>query len=292
MKKILILGATGMLGSAVYDFLKERYKLVLSVRDPGKLELLDKKYGGTGNHQAVVFDASAMHEDFVNKKGYPGEYFANFIKQVGDVDYAINCLGITIPYAMEDQAQTLFINGAFPHILAWAYGPKLIHITTDCVYDGKAGFPYSEDSPKTPTDIYSLSKSLGEPENCLTLRTSIIGRELEGFTGLLEWFLQQEGKEIGGFSSHYWNGITTKQFAKICDQIISDPDRYPQSGIYHIFSNPVSKHEMLTKFKEKFGINCFISENPEPKLNRTLTTVKPLNSLFNIPSFDQMLKET
>jgi len=291
MKKILILGATGMLGSAVYDVLKDKYELILAVRNKEKINLLNQKYGGADNHKVVLFDAEPIYQDYVNKKGSPGEYLSNFLKEAGEVDFVINAIGITIPYAMANPALTLFINGALPHILAGIFGEKLIHITTDCVYNGKEGFPYDENSLKTPVDIYGLSKSLGEPDNCLTIRTSIIGRELEGFTGLLEWFLQQEGKEISGFAEHYWNGITTKQFGKICDEIMSNREMYPKTGIYHVFSTTVSKYEMVNKFKEKFGINCKISANTENKLNRTMSTVKDLNAKLKIPSFSQMVDE-
>ncbi len=291
MKKVLILGATGMLGSAVYDVLKDKYELVLTVREKEKINLLNQKYGGVEKHRVVVFDAEPIYRDYVNKKGYRGEYFSNFLKEVGEVDFVINAVGITIPFAMNNPALTFFINSALPHILAGVFGEKMIHITTDCVYNGKEGFPYDENSLKTPIDIYGLSKSLGEPMNCLTIRTSIIGRELEGFTGLLEWFLQQRGKEISGFTEHYWNGITTKQFGKICDKIMENRENYPKTGIYHVFSNVVSKYEMVNKFKEKFGVNCVIKKDSENKLNRTLATVKNLNAKLQIPSFNQMIDE-
>lgn len=291
MKKILLLGATGMLGSAVYDALKDKYKLILTARDKEKIGLLERKYGGTNKHRTVIFDAFPVYQDYVNKKGYPGEYLSNFLKEAGEVDFVINAIGITIPFSMQDPALTFFINGALPHILANVFGEKLIHITTDCVYNGKEGFPYDENSLKTPVDLYGLSKSLGEPMNCLTLRTSIIGRELEGFTGFLEWFLQQNGKEVNGFAEHYWNGITTKQFGKVCDQIMQDRKAYPKTGIYHIFSDSVSKYQMTKKFKEKFGTDCVIKEDHKNKLNRTLATVKVLNSKLKISPFDRMVDE-
>jgi len=291
MKKVLILGATGMLGSAVYDVLKDKYNLVLGVRNLNKIGLLDKTYGGIKNHKLVEFDACLIYQDFVNKKGYPGDYLNNFLKKLGGVDYVINAVGIIVPFVLRDPTITFFINGTLPHILARIFRDKLIHITTDCVYNGKEGFPYDENSPKTPVDIYGLSKSLGEPTACLTLRTSIIGRELDGFTGLLEWFLQQKGKAITGFANHFWNGITTKQFGKICEQIIQNPDRFPKSGLFHIFSTIVSKYEMLLKFKEKYNVDCKIEEDQKQKLNRTLKTIHDLNSKLQIPSFDEMLKD-
>ena len=291
MKRVLILGATGMLGSAVYGVLKDKYDLVLAVHSPDKIRMLDQAYGGTSKHKVVHFDAAALYEDYAAKKGWPGEYLAAFLQKVGEIDHVINAIGVTIPFALRDPALTFFLNGALPHALAQTFGEKLIHITTDCVYSGKKGFPYDENSAKSPVDIYGLSKSLGEPAECLTLRTSIIGRELGGFTGLLEWFLQQEGKTINGFTDHYWNGITTQQFGKLCYQIMDSPNRFPRRGLFHVFSSVVSKYEMLNAFQRRFGVQCTIRPDSENKLNRTLTTVRELNGMLKIPSFEDMLAE-
>lgn len=280
-----------MLGSAVYDVLKDKYNLALTVRNKDKIGLLEEAYGGTQNHGVYEFDAGGIYNNFLNKKGYPGEYLSDFLDKVGDVDFVINSIGVTIPFSMEEPAMTFFINGALPHVLANNFGDRLIHITTDCVYNGKDGFPYDEESLKTPVDIYGKSKSLGEPEHSLTIRTSIIGRELESFTGLLEWFLHQPNPEVNGFSGHYWNGITTRQFGKICDEIMSNRGNYPKSGVYHVFSTSVSKYEMLNKLKDKYGLNVKINEEKENKLNRTLSTVRELNGSLNIPSFDEMIDE-
>ncbi len=290
-KKVLILGSTGMLGSAVYGVLKEKYDLILSSTDRKKTDLLNEAYGGVSEHRIVEFDAMKIYNDFLEKKGYPGEYLSSFLKEVGDIDYVINAIGVTIPHSMKDPAATFFINGSLPHILSSHLKEKLIHITTDCVYNGKEGFPYDENSTKTPVDLYGISKSLGEPTDCLTIRTSIIGRELAGFTGLLEWFLKQEGKEINGFTEHYWNGVTTKEFGKMCDRIMSDPDNYPKTGLCHVFSTVVSKYEMLNKFKEKYGVDCKIGKESENKLNRTLSTVRELNGLLAVPSFGEMIDD-
>ena len=291
MKNVLLLGATGMLGSAVYDVLKDKYNLILSVRDKNKIDLLDKACGGVKQHEVVEFDASCLYQDFLEKKGSSSEYLSNFLKDVGEVDYVINAIGITIPFSLENQALTFFINSAFPHVLANTFGKKLIHITTDCIYNGKENFPYNENSLKNPVDIYGLSKSLGEPTNCLTIRTSIIGRELENFTGFLEWFLNQKEESVNGFANHFWNGITTKQFGKICDEIMTNSEKYPQTGLYHIFSNSVSKYKMLLKFKEKYNIDCEIKKDEDQKLNRTLSTIYDFNKKLNIPSFDKMIEE-
>jgi dTDP-4-dehydrorhamnose reductase len=199
-------------------------------------------------------------------------------------------MGVITPHALVNPAITFFVNSAFPHLLSKTFKEKLIHITTICAFNGKRGFPYTEESIKTPEDMYDLSKSLGEPFNCLTLRSSMIGRELRGFYGLLEWFLQQEGKTINGFKDYIWNGITTKEFGNVCYKIIEERDKYPKSGIYHIFADSISKYEMLLKFKEKYNINCEIIPDDTVKINRTLSTIYPLNSQLKIPNFDEMLK--
>jgi len=259
------------------------------VRNEDKVALLERVYGGTTKHEIVEFDAATMYQGYAAKKGFPGEYFTEFLRSVGEVDHVINAIGVTIPFALRDPAMTFFVNGALPHILAGVFGEKLIHITTDCVYDGRAGFPYDETSPKSPTDLYGLSKSLGEPGNCLTIRTSIIGRELDGFTGLLEWFLQQEGKTVSGFVEHYWNGITTQQFGELCHRIMDDPQKFPRRGVYHVFSTPVSKYEMLVAFQRRYKLPCRIEPAQNGRLNRTLATTRELNAMLQVPTFEDMV---
>jgi len=290
MKRVMLLGATGMLGSAIYSVLHKKYDLILAVRNLDKVRLLEKAYGGTERHTVLPFNAALIYEDYVAKKGFPGPYMAEFLRRAGEVDHVINAIGVTIPFSLREPALTFFINGALPHILARTFGEKLIHITTDCVYSGKEGFPYQENSPKSPADLYGLSKSLGEPTDCLTIRTSIIGRELDGFTGLLEWFLQQSGKTITGFSEHYWNGITAKQFGILCDQIMQSLDVFPRRGVYHVFSTVVSKYEMLLAFQRKYGVSCTIKADKENRLNRTITSAKELNKMLNIPSFTELVE--
>jgi dTDP-4-dehydrorhamnose reductase len=289
MKKVLLLGATGMLGSAVYSVLNRKYDLTLGIRSAEKAALLKKSFGASERTKIVSFDAAGLYQEYAAKRGFPSEYLGQFLQQVGEVDRVINAVGVTIPFALRDPAMTFFVNGALPHILAERFGEKLIHITTDCVYNGKESYPYDENSPKTPTDLYGLSKSMGEPASCLTIRTSIIGRELAGYTGLLEWFLQQRGKTITGFAEHYWNGITTQQFGKLCDQIMESPEIYPRRGVYHVYSTVVSKYEMLVAFQRKFSVPCTIKADTENKLNRTMTTVKELNPMLHMPSFNEML---
>ncbi|MDD5433617.1 MAG: sugar nucleotide-binding protein [Candidatus Pacebacteria bacterium] len=290
-KKILILGACGMLGSAVYNVLKEKYSLVLTTRNKEEISLLESHYSATNEHQSEELDVDFIYQDYLVKKGGPGPYFNSFLDKIGEVDYVVNCIGVTIPFSLNDPLKTFFINSAFPFILEQVFGSRLIHVTTDCVFNGKEGFPYNENSLKMPVDIYGISKSLGEPTRCLTIRTSLIGRELTGFTGFLEWFLQQEGKTINGFKEHFWNGITARQFGKICDKIFQNPDKFYRTGIFHVFSNTVSKYDMLLKAQKKYKVNCIIVPDETNKLNRTLSTIHPLCSQLEVPSFDEMIDD-
>jgi len=258
MKKVLLLGATGMLGHEV-------------------LRVLDGKYAITAFGRAHFEAADCLSLQSIESK----------------FDFVINAIGITIPFAKRNLQDTYFVNGMFPHILSSIFGERLIHITTDCVFSGQEGAPYDENSPHSPIDSYGGSKSRGEPKHSITLRTSIIGRETHGYTGLLEWFLKQKGKTVKGYTEHYWNGITTTQFGKVCDRIMSpwklrdavDP------GIYHVFGETVSKYQMLCAFKEKYKVDCEIVPDASTKLNRTLSTIHGMNDWLEIPSFAQMIEE-
>ena len=101
--------------------------------------------------------------------------------------------------------------------------------------------------------------------------------------------MQQEGKTVKGFAEHYWNGVTAKEFGNVCDRIMSSPRKYPASGIYHIFSDTVSKYDILVALKEKFDVRCTIIPEHEHTCNRTLSTIYDFNNKLSIPSFKEML---
>ncbi|MFA4930467.1 MAG: sugar nucleotide-binding protein [Patescibacteria group bacterium] len=294
MKTIAISAPTGMLGSAVYNELKDKYKLVLIYRGDKNLELLEKAYGNTQNHRRIQLDLMDIYQDY--ELGFTntviGPNTKKLIEEIGEIDGFINCAGIIKPHSTKDPKTTLFINGAIPHILSGIYEKKLIQITTDCAFNGLESAPYDENSTKTPNDLYGLSKSLGEPsQKSLVLRTSIIGPEIHGFVSLIEWFKQQGGKTIKGFKTHLWNGITTKQFGKICDTIFSNRSDFPDNGLFHIYANDVTKLDMIMAFKEKFKIDVTIEEASPSPVDRRLRTIYDLNQKLNIPLFKDMVNE-
>ena len=293
-KRVAVIAPTGMLGSMVYNVLKDEYSLVLIYRDKDKLKKLNEVYGGIVKHKKIRFDFKDVYDDFsagfTNKRVSPK--LMDLVKKIGPVSAVINCAGLTKPNSLKDPATTLFVNGALPHLLANIYREKLIQITTDCIFDGVKGAPYDETSSHNPNDFYGLSKDLGEPgDRSLVLRTSIIGPEIDGYYLLIEWFKKQEGKTARGFSNHLWNGVTTREFAKICDKIISMRKSFPKSGIFHIFSTVVSKYEMLLAFREKYKVDCKIVRDSKPKLDRRLSTIYSLNKKLGIPTFYEMLEE-
>lgn len=285
MKKIAIIAPTGMLGSMVYKVLKDKYELVLVYRDEAKLKILNEAYREVDKHRKVQLDiASIFNEHQVQPN------FAEKVAEIGEVDAVINCAGVIKPYSTNDPAMTFYTNGVFPRLLANVYGSKLIHITTDCAYNGITGAPYDENSIKNATDLYGLSKVLGEPsEQALVLRTSIIGPEITGFVSLIEWFKKQNGQTISGFSTHLWNGITTKEFGNICDKIISNRDDFPATGLYHIYGSDVNKLEMLLTFKEKYAIDVTINDATPAAVDRRLRSIHNLNVKLNIPTFKEMI---
>ncbi|MFX0073103.1 MAG: dTDP-4-dehydrorhamnose reductase family protein, partial [Candidatus Hermodarchaeota archaeon] len=210
MTNILVLGISGMLGSMVFDYLSKNKDLNVygTVRN--------SKYKKERIFLFDAYDISQLErEDILKLK----------------IEYIINCIGITKPFSKDDDPEGVIraikINSDFPWELAKyakKYNLKIIQIGTDCVYSGKKG-NYVETDTHDPLDVYGKSKSLGEvfDGSTLIIRTSIIGPEFKKETTFLfEWFLNQsERGTIGGFEHHIWNGITTLQFAQICEKIIS-----------------------------------------------------------------------
>jgi dTDP-4-dehydrorhamnose reductase len=166
---------------------------------------------------------------------------------------------------------------------------KLIHITTDCVFSGKDG-NYNEDSLHDCLDEYGKSKSLGEPNNCMVIRTSIIGEEIHKNASLISWAKSMKGKEVNGFLNHLWNGITTKRYAEICEEIIEN--NLFEINLFHIHSNYLSKFELLYLINKKFDLRLKINEYfDKTQIDRRLTTNKKLQNRISFKSIQQQIEE-
>ena len=265
MKKVTILGSTGMLGNEVLlHFLKvDDCDVNSSVRN-GKFKI----------------GCNFFFDPLVNS-----------VDELPDSDFYINAIGIIKPHMLKNLKNSIYINSIFPRELAdecEKRGSKLIHITTDCVFSGKDG-NYNEESLHDALDDYGKSKSLGEPENCMVLRTSIIGPEIHSNVSLISWVQAQGGKKINGFTNHLWNGITTLQYAKVCEKIINK--NLYSKGLYHIRSpNIVNKFELVSMIDDKYKVGADIKPTEALiEVDRTLSTKKDLCMKLSIPEIKNQI---
>jgi dTDP-4-dehydrorhamnose reductase len=270
MKRILIMGINGMLGSMVFQYFNKR----------NHFEPFGTFYGNNPFpeqiNNIVPFNASSD----------VGAQMQHIIEQFHP-DYIINCIGIIKPWCRDDDPvgvkNAIVVNALFPHLLADACAEtdpaiKILTIATDCVYSGAKG-NYTENDEHDPLDVYGKTKSLGEvrKSNFLNIRTSIIGPELTGKKSLLEWFLSNpDGSTVHGFTHHHWNGLTTLQFAQLCEKIMTEGSFDELRKINHVIhwveNESVNKYELLKIFNEVFGrkINIVAVSNIGEPVDRTL----------------------
>jgi dTDP-4-dehydrorhamnose reductase len=256
--KIMILGGTGMLGHKLWQLLADQFDIYVTLRQGlksyARYNLFDRMR--TVDHVCV-------------------QDFDSVIRAIVAVrpQVVVNCVGIVKQHPVaKDPLVSISVNALFPHRLAQicrATGSRLIHISTDCVFSGRKG-NYVESDVADAEDLYGRTKFLGEVsyEGCLTLRTSMIGRELETSHGLIEWFLSQEGKAIRGYTRAIFSGFTTNTLAEIIAQIITE---YPDlQGVWHIASEPISKFELLSLVKRIYGLNIQIEPDETVVVDRSL----------------------
>ncbi|MBU1148870.1 sugar nucleotide-binding protein [Patescibacteria group bacterium] len=289
--KVAILGVTGMIGNTLYKVLRENNDLLLIYRSTDKLNLLNQAHGGVEQCEKYQIDLNDAYQEYI--KGFAGDLHCpslqELIVELKKCDYIINALGIIKPYCDDDPGLSYFVNGTFPQVLAEELGKKLIHITTDCAFNGSIGAPYDELAPKLPPDIYGATKALGEPEKAIVLRCSTIGPELQGNRGLLAWLISQKGKTISGYTNHWWNGIFSAELGKVCQKIVNKEVQV-EAGVYHIFSDDITKHDLLTKLNQQLNLGCVINPVEAPvAIDRRLRTIKNLNQQLCVSSLDVMI---
>lgn len=212
-----------------------------------------------------------------------------------EADVVINAVGIVkqLPDSA-DIVKSLKVNSIFPHLLSRiciGEGKRFITVSTDCVFKGDRGNYKEEDEPDAQ-DVYGISKRLGEvaAEGCLTIRTSIIGREISSSKGLIEWFLRQKGGRIKGYKKAIFSGFPTITFSKIIKWLIEE---YPElSGLFHISSQPISKYHLLCMLKDKLNLDVEIEPCEAIQVDRSLNSTKFCRLTgFNPKSWDEMLDE-
>ena len=243
--KILVLGAAGMLGHKMFQTLRQRFpETFATVR--GKAT--DQAYGNIDllQHGNVIENVDVLDQATL----------ADRLRLLRP-DFIVNCIGIIKQRsAAHAHLPSIAINSLLPHQLTelcGSWGGRLIHFSTDCVFSGKQG-NYSEEDASDAEDLYGKSKFLGEVQapNALTLRTSIIGRELSEFKSLLEWFLGQKDPSVRGFTRALYSGVTTNFLSRFVGDVIAD---HPElQGLYQVTSPTISKHDLLCLLRQAYGL--------------------------------------
>jgi dTDP-4-dehydrorhamnose reductase len=184
----------------------------------------------------------------------------------------INCVGLVKQLAdANDPLQAVPINTLLPHRLAAlckATGARLVHISTDCVFSGEKGGYRESDFPDA-YDLYGRSKLLGEVDypHAITLRTSIIGRELSGHRSLVGWFLAQQGT-VQGFTGAIFSGLPTMELARVINEyVLPRPDLH---GLYHVATQPINKYDLLKLVAKTYGKDTEIVPSDRLTIDRSL----------------------
>ncbi len=272
MEKVLVLGNKGMLGHVLYKTFQNKEN--------------NEKYDVIGINRAVDNTDNSSYILDVLKLDKLEQFIKN--KQP---KYIVNCIGSLVEASINRPSLAIQTNSLLPHFLneiSEKYNFKLIHISTDCVFDGKKG-DYKESDEKTETNYYGLTKNLGEIDNIrnLTIRTSIIGPELKSNpTGLFNWVLSQKDNTIHGYSNAFWSGLTTIELANF---ILWSLDK-DLNGIVHATNGKgISKYNLVKLIDKTFDLNINLLKNEDYIINKTLLNTKISN--YDFPSYIKMIKE-
>lgn len=276
--KIIVIGATGMLGYSIFSNLSESPDLEVfgTVRS---LEGLDKKFS--------TFDKLINNVDV--KDFQTLENALNRVKP----DVVINCIGLIKQHSVSKRhVEAIEINALLPHKIAQlcdSMNAKLIHFSTDCVFDGKTGNYLESDLP-TATDLYGKSKCLGEVDysNHLTLRTSIIGHELKSSVSLVDWFLSQSGS-VKGFSRAIFSGLPTAYIAKLLEEYVLPNESL--SGLYHISADPIDKYKLISMISEVYKKEIEIEKFEGIIIDRSLNSERFRRATgFTSPTWNDLIQ--
>jgi dTDP-4-dehydrorhamnose reductase len=276
----MLLGGSGMLGHKLWQTLGQEFNIYVTFRG------LATTYDGN-----EPFDRSQALSDVA------ADNFGSVARAVEQAqpNVVINCIGIVKQdVAAKDPVTSITVNSLFPHRLAQlcrSSEARLIHLSTDCVFSGRRG-NYSEQDIPDPIDLYGRSKLLGEVtgEGCLTIRTSMIGRELKGTHGLIEWFLSQRGGRVRGFKNAIFSGFTTQALADVITKIILAHSGL--SGLWHVAADPISKFDLLTLVKQTYGLNIEIEPDEDFLCDRSLDGSRFREETgIRAPSWPEMIEQ-
>lgn len=278
--RVLILGGAGMLGHKLCQAASERMETAATVREkrPGAEAL------GLSKHVRVIGGVEVTDPASVERA-----------VDSTRPDIVVNCVGIVKQSSLaQDAIASIAVNALFPHQLARICresGTRLIHLSTDCVFSGHKG-RYGEGDASDAEDLYGRSKVLGEvgEPDAITLRTSMIGRELRGANGLVEWFLSQKGKTVRGFRRAIFSGFTTAALSKIIlDLVIPHPEL---TGVWHVAADPISKHDLLSTINDVYDLGVAIEADDAVVCDRSLNGERFRRATgFVAPSWKTMIEE-
>jgi dTDP-4-dehydrorhamnose reductase len=210
-------------------------------------------------------------------------------------DVVINAVGIVKQRRdAESATTTIAVNALLPHRLAdqcAAAGARLIHISTDCVFAGTKG-AYTEADVPDAHDLYGRSKLLGEVDRagCLTVRTSMVGREIRTSRGLFEWFFSHRGEIVPGFTRARFSGLTTAELSRVIADIVQ---RQPElRGVWHVAGDPINKFDLLTIVNDAFRLGSTLRADESFVCDRTLDASRFMNATgYRPPSWAAMVAE-
>ncbi|SJM94030.1 dTDP-4-dehydrorhamnose reductase family protein [Crenothrix polyspora] len=279
-EKILVLGASGMLGNTMVRVLNEQKKFIVfsTVRSENI-----KKYFPIEFSQRIISGVDIENNDsLVN------------IFRIVRPDIVINCIGVVKQLANSyDQLLTISINSLLPHRLlrlCEISRARLIHISTDCVFSGNIG-NYIEQDLSDANDLYGRSKYLGEindQAHVVTLRTSIIGHELNTQRGLVEWFLSQQIK-VKGFKKVIFSGLPAVVLAEIIRDIVI-PNK-SLKGLYHVAAKPISKLDLLQLIADIYSKKIQIIPDDSLVIDRSLNAERFLKATGYVsPEWPELIK--
>jgi len=259
-KNILILGASGMLGNALFSTLpnvSDSYTAFGTYRGISRTPTLSDRMRLVKLDD--VFNRDALLQIITTNK----------------IDVVINAIGLIKQIGSElTKADFVRINSWLPHYimdLCDEVGARFLEISTDCVFTGQKG-DYTEDDIADARDIYGLSKLLGEVSdnpNAVTIRTSIIGHESGRAASLIDWFLSQKG-EVKGFTKAIFSGFPTAYLGEIIGKhILPNPEL---NGLYHVSANPIDKFSLLSLVANTYQHNVKLMPNDELVIDRSLNS--------------------
>ena len=276
--KILVLGVSGMLGNAMFRVLSETRELEVwgTVRASGARKSFDDAQASRLLSGVDVENVDAL-SDVLNR-----------IRP----DVVVNCIGLVKQFAEAgDPLLALPINAMLPHRLARfcsLLGARLIHVSTDCVFNGKRG-AYRESDISDAEDLYGKSKYIGEVDYpcAVTLRTSIIGHELSSRHGLIEWFLAQEGR-VNGYTRVRFSGLPTVELSRIVRDFVLPKDSL--RGVYHVASAPIAKYDLLKLVARIYDKQIEIAPDDSVVIDRTLVADRFREATgYSAPNWEELV---